>query len=87
MSQFTLVDSGNVDALRLQLHKDGFQLVSTNEDGSEVYNLVHPPVEKPWTAIDQYKETKARISRQYHYGITGAMKTNRGSYLTDWLAS
>lgn len=83
MKTFTLKDNGNVDALRIQLHKDGFELVNTLEDGTELYHQTNPPQEKPWSAMDCYKETKARIRKQYNYGISFGV---RNSQLTDWLA-
>ena len=83
MRTFTLKDNGNVDEMRIQLHKDGFELVKTLPDGTEVFNQVNPPKEKPWTAMDQYKETKALLRKQYAYGISAGM--GRGVNLTDWL--
>ena len=82
MKTFTLKDTGNVDQLRIQLFKDGFELVETLADGSEVFNQVNPPKVTPWTAEDQYKETKKAFRKAYDYGISGY---SRNINLTDWL--
>ncbi len=82
MKTFTLKDTGDVNVLRSQLFKDGFELVQTLEDGTEIYNQVNPPKVKPWTAMDQYKETKATIKKHYDYGISHGLL---GRSLTDWM--
>jgi hypothetical protein len=70
--------------LSKNLKDDGFVLVETTEDGTMVYHQLNESKIKPWTAEDQYKETKKAIRKHYDFGWSSV---SRNTSLTPWAFS